>query len=347
VRTMGKFEDQLLDRLLSEHGHVLAAAAEHPGSTARAPKRHRARWVAAVGTVAAVAAGVLVVQAPFGDGPVASAAAAEALNNAADKIGAADLPVSPGQYLYVESHSWDLSSYGLAKDRTSETERTVTFLQENVIQTWVPYDRTQEWMQRSYPTGQRTWLQGSEAELTAAGVDLDAQRPEERRAKCGDFHPEGGLRPCEREGSWQEPTPEFVAALPTDPEELYDELLDVAEEDGDDPATAVLTFVDGAIRRGLMPAALRANLYRALAFVPGLEINDRNANLDGRVGTSFGVERNGKREELIIDPKTGQYIGGRTITERGFPGEVPPGTVTSSSSLSTAIVDELGALPGR
>ncbi|OLF18220.1 CU044_5270 family protein [Actinophytocola xanthii] len=347
---MGKFEDQLLDRLLTQHGHLLAA--EHPAATATAPKRHRARWVAAVGTVAAVAAGVVVAQAPFGETPVASAAVAEALNSAADKIGSADPVVAPGQYLYVESHRWDMGSYVLAKDgmseaerRMSESGRTVSYLQENVIQTWVPYDRNQEWMQRSYATGKREWLQGTEAELRAAGVDPDAPSPEVRRAKCGDFYPEGGMRPCEREGSWQEPTPEFVAELPTDPEELYEEILDEAEEDGDDPAAAVLEFVDDAIQRGLMPAALRANLYRALAFVPDLKIKDRNANLDGRIGISFGIDRNGKREEVIIDSKTGQYIGGRTTVLAG--GELPAGTVISYSALSTSVVGELGALPAR
>jgi hypothetical protein len=328
---MGKFEDQLLDRLLSEHGHAL----ERP----EAPTRHWGRWAAAVGTVAAVVAGFVVVQAvPFGDAPVAAAAAVEVLNKAADRIGASDPVVAPGQYLYVESHRWDMA--------THDTDgRTVSYLEENVTQTWVPQDRTQEWLQRSYVTGQREWLQGSEADLEAIGIDPDDRRMEEHRARCGDFHPEGGMRPCEREGSWQEPTPEFVATLPSDPHELYDELLDVAEEDGDDPA-AVLGFVDDAIQRGLMPAGLRANLYRALTFVPGLEISDRNANLDGRVGIGLGIDHNGWRRELIIDPETGQFIGGRTTTTRAFD-NAPAGTVMSYTSLSTAVVDQMGTEPGR
>lgn len=329
---MGKFEDQLLDRLLSEHGHAL----ERP----EAPKRHWGRWAAAVGTVAAVVAGFVVVQAvPFGDAPVAAAAAVEVLNKAADRIGASDPVVAPGQYLYVESHRWDMA--------TRETDgRTVSYLEENVIQTWVPHDRTQEWLQRSYVTGKREWLQGSEADLPAMGIDPGDRRLEEVRARCGDFYPEGGMRPCEWEGSWQNPTPEFVAALPSDPHELYEELLDVAEEDGDDPAATVLGFVDDAIQRGLMPASLRANLYRALTFVPGLEISDQNANLDGRVGIGLGIDHNGWRRELIIDPETGQFIGGRTTSTRAFD-NTPAGTVVSHSSLSTAVVDQTGTEPGQ
>jgi hypothetical protein len=331
---MGRFEDQLLDRLLSEHGHTLVAA-ERP-----APKRHWGRWVAAVGTVAAVVAGFVVVQTvPFGNAPVASAAAVEVLNKAADKIGASDPVVAPGQYLYVESHRWDMV--------TSEMDgRTVSYLQESVTQTWVPHDRKQEWLQRSYATGKREWLQGSEADLPAMGIDPDDRRREELRARCGDFHPEGGMEPCEWEGSWQNPTPKFVATLPSDPQELYDELLDVAEEDGDDPAATVLGFVDDAIQRGLMPASLRANLYRALAFVPELEISDRNVNLDGRVGIGLGIDHGGWRRELIIDPETGQFIGGRMTTTRDFV-DAPAGTVMSYTSLSTAVVDRMGTEPGQ
>ena len=334
---MGRFEDQLLDRLLSEHGHALAAAERPAGE---APKRHRGRWVAAGGTVAAIVAGVLVVQAvPFGDAPVAAAAAAEVLNEAADRIGASDPVVAPGQYLYVESHRWDMLI-------THTEDRTFSYLQENVIQTWVPHDRNDEWLQRTYVTGQREWLEGSEADLPALGVDPDDRQLDVRRARCGDFYPEGGEAPCEREGSWQDPTPEFVAALPSDPRELYDELLEVAEEDDEDPSLTVLDFVDDAIQRGLLPASLRANLYRALAFVPELEISDRSANLDGRVGIGLGIDRGGWRQELIIDQDTGQYIGGRLTTTRDFP-EVPAGTVMSYTSLSTAVVDRIGTEPER
>lgn len=194
--------------------------------------------------------------------------------------------------------------------------------------------------------GQRQWLQGSEADLPALGVDPDDRQLDVRRARCGDFHPEEDLEPCEWEGGWQNPTPEFVADLPSDPRELYDELLEVAEEDGEDPSMTVLDFVDDAIQRGLLPAGLRANLYRALAFVPELQISDRGVNLDGRVGIGLGVDRGGWRQELIIDQETGQYLGGRLITARDFP-DAPAGTVMSYTSLSTAVVDRIGAEPGR
>jgi hypothetical protein len=330
---MSKFEDRLLDTLLREHGHELAVA--KPADLGY-KRRHRGRWIAAAGTVAAVAAGVMVVQTvPFGDQPAVSSAVAEVLTTAADRIGASDPVVRPGQYLYVESHRWDLVSM-------EDGEKELTYLQESVIQLWVPYDRTQEWLQRSHNTGQRKWIQGSEADL----ADPNNQAVEEVRAKCGDFHPEGGMKPCEREGTWQEPTPEFVAELPSDPEDLYDELRDAMADEGPSPDAAILDFVQDSISRGLMPAELRANLYRALALMPSLKVSDRNANLDGRTGVGLGIETADRKQELIIDPTTGQFIGERETTTRAF-GAVKAGTVTGYTALSTGVVDEMGAQPQR
>jgi hypothetical protein len=333
---MGKFEDRLLTTLLREHGHALVVRESPAATPDRAGNRHWGRWVAAAGTVAAVVAGVVVVQTvPFGDQPAVSSAVAEVLTTAADRLGASDPVVRPGEYLYVESHRWDMVS-------TQDGDKALTYLQESVIQTWVPYDRSQEWLQRSHNTNQREWIQGSEADLPTP----ENSAVEELRAKCGDFYPEGGMKPCDREGTWQEPTPEFVAALPSDPRELYDELRDAMADEGTGPDAAILDFVQDAISRGLMPAGLRANLYRALALLPSLRISDRNANLDGRTGVGLGIETGDRKQELIIDPATGQFIGERETTTRGF-GAVKPGTVTSYTAVSTGVATEIGAQPRR
>jgi len=333
---MGKFEDRLLDTLLRERGQALTAEASPAETPSPAGRRHWGRWVAAAGTVAAVAAGVVVVQTvPFGDQPPVASAAAEVLTTAADRLGASDPVVKPGEYLYIEDHRWDMVT-------SDDGHQVLTYLQENVIQTWVPYDRSREWLQRSYNTGRRQWIQGCEADLpTPENTDV-----EELRAKCGDFHPEGGMKPCERKGNWQQPTPEFVAALPSDPQKLYDELRSAMADEGPGPDAAILDFVQDAISRGLMPAGLRANLYRALALLPALKVSDRNVNLDGRTGVGLGVETGDRKQEVIIDPATGQYIGEREATTRGF-GAVKPGTVTSYTALSTGVATGLGEQPAR
>lgn len=333
---MGKFEDRLLEALLREHGHALRAEETPAATPSRTGRRHWGRWVAAAGTVTAVVAGVVVVQTvPFGDQPPAASAVAEVLTTAADRIGASDPVVKPGEYLYIEEHRWDLVS-------SDGGGRALTYLQESVIQTWVPYDRSREWLRRSHTTDRRKWIQGGEADLPAP----EDHAVEELRAKCGDFHPEGGMKPCERKGTWQEPTPEFVAALPADPKALYDELRSAMADEGPGPDAAILDFVQDAISRGLMPAQLRATLYRALALLPALRISDRNANLDGRTGIGLGVETADREQELIIDPATGQYIGERETTTRGF-GAVGPGTTTSYTALSTGVARRLGEQPAR
>jgi hypothetical protein len=328
---MGEFEDRLFDTLLREHGDALVSAPE------AVPQRHWGRWVAAVGTVAAVAAGVLMAQTvEFGDQPAPASAAATVLTSAADRLGAADPDVRPGQYLYIETHRWVLVV----------SDAPLAYLKESVDQTWVPYDRTQEWVQRSQNTGKREWIHGSDADLVAAGIETGPGQVTELRAPCGDFYPEGGLAPCEHEGNWQEPDAEFVSTLGSDPHQLYQRIHAAMADEGTGPDVATLEFVAEAVRGGLLPADLRAKLYRALANLPILEVSDRNANLDGRNGIGLGIDEGGRKRELIIDPATGQFIGERDTATKAF-GMVPAGTVTSYTALTTAVATEAGVVPTR
>ncbi len=331
MRTMGKFEDRLLDTLLAEHGQALVEAKRPVSLVSLRHRRHPGRWAAAVGTVAAVVAGVLVVQTA-GDQPSAPSAAATVLTSAADNLGATDPEVGPGQYLFIETHRWD----------SVITDDTIAYLQESVVATWVPHDRTQEWVRRSHTTGKRQWINGSDADLVALGVDPGPGPVEELRAPCGDFYPEGGLAPCEREGTWQEPTPEFISTLGTDPEQLYQRVHAAMADEGTGADVATLEFVADAIEGGLLPADLRAKLYRALAHLPILEVSDRDANLDGRDGVGLGIDEGGRKHELIIDPATGQFIGERVTATRDF-GVIPAGTVLSYTSVTTGVA----AGPGR
>ncbi len=68
-------------------------------------------------------------------------------------------------------------------------------------------------------------------------------------------------------GCWQVPTADFLAALPRDARQLYDRLR------ADSPAdrhryTGVLTYAIDALQTGLVPADLRAAVYRALLLRP-------------------------------------------------------------------------------
>jgi hypothetical protein len=106
----------------------------------------------------------------------------------------------------------------------------------------------------------------------------------------------------------------------------------------------VVVTVADLLRSGLVPADLRAALYRALALLPGLEITEDVANLAGKHGTAFGIDGDIERQDLIIDPATGEFIGERTVALAGGP-LYPAGTVTNFSSVSTTVVDAIGTKP--
>jgi hypothetical protein len=224
-------------------------------------------------------------------------------------------------------------------------KKQLTYLREIISEQWVPADRSQEWLLRSKSTGVRKWILGSDADLKAMGDPLTtAEQPSESRGKCGDYHLPPGQRPCERPGGWQNPTAEFVNSLPTDPHKLYDRLRADTKGHGRDPDLEMVVYVADAISSGLVPARIRANLYRALALVPALEISERNANLAGRTGIALGVDRTGTKQELIIDPVTGQVIGGRQTITQGM-GSIPMGTVIAFSSMTNGVAPGIGDKP--
>ncbi|CAL9591924.1 hypothetical protein SUDANB95_05213 [Actinosynnema sp. ALI-1.44] len=305
---------------LVEPGAVGVGAGVRQAGAGRRPVR---RWLAAAAVVLTLTAGVVVAQVSAN---TATAQAREALTSAADLAARAQDPVvAPGRYRYVVTHAWWLRTIG------SET-RSFTFLNENLVETWIPADPSGEWLQRRRETGNRKWVVGTEAEARAAGVAVEESPWPEQRAKGGEF---SGNLP--ERGGWQFPKPEFLAGLPTDPEQLYRRL---SEDSGG--GKQVLVYAADALRTGLVPAATRANLLRALAHLPGLDVTDDAADLDGRTGVALGVTEDGERQEIVLDPATGQVIGERKVSDSMFAG-VPKGTVTAYSAITTAVVDHMGA----
>jgi len=95
------------------------------------------------------------------------------------------------------------------------------------------------------------------------------------------------------------------------------------------------------LRRGDVPSDLRATLYRAIALLSNVTVGDRRANLDGREGIAIGRTeflRAGYRQEIIIDPATGQLIGERHISTLSVFGYTA-GEVLYSTSVTTQVVD--------
>ena len=291
-------------------------------------RRPLRRWLAAAAAVVLLASGGVVAQTMLF--ATATAAAQEALTSAADIAARAEDPVlSAGQYRYVATHAWWMRTTG------SENE-TFSFLNENLIEVWIPADPSAEWLQRRRETGNRKWVKGTEAQARAAGALIEEAPWPEQRARGGDF-----VENAPEHGNWQFPKPEFLAGLPTDPEQLYDRLR---EDSGG--GKQALVYAADALRTGLMPAAIRANLLRALTHLPGLDVIDNAADLDGNKGVALGIAEDGERQEIILNPHTGEVIGERKVSDSMF-ADIPEGTVTDYSSVTTAIVEHIGAEPTR
>jgi hypothetical protein len=320
-------------RLARSRAELLAAAGATP--PAREPRWSRRRWWAAAAAVAVVVAGVLV--APFGgQQPVASAVARE-LNSAADKISTGDERLGAGRFRYVATHAWYLQT-----DVVSET-KSFSYVEEHLVETWVPADWRQEWLRQETLTGERRWIVGSEAEAREAGLAPPPRRTSQDRAPCGGFSAKyEGADPC-LPGNWDHVTVGFMDSLPRDPRQLYDTLRDFERRvhGNEDTSYRMLSQAAELLRTGLVPADLRAAVYRMLGMVPGLRITEKVANVDGRQGMAFGVERDDQRLDVIVDPATGQYIGERKVTLKAFDG-VRAGMILEYTSVDVAVVDRQG-----
>ncbi|HEX6355250.1 CU044_5270 family protein [Actinophytocola sp.] len=300
--------------------------------TGEGVRRHRPlrRWLAAAAAVAVLATGGVLAQTVLFSANTATAEAQETLTSAADVAARAKDPVlAAGQYRYVATHAWWLKT-------TGSENRSFSFLNENLIETWIPADPNGEWLQRRRETGNRKWITGTEAEARAAGAVIEEVPWPEQRAKGGDF-----VEGAPGQGNWQFPKPEFLAGLPTDPEQLYERL---SKDSGGGMQS--LVYAADALRSGLMPAAARANLLRALTYLPGLDVTDGAADLDGHKGVALGITEGDERQEIILNPSTGEVIGERKVSDSRFAG-IPEGTVTGYSSITTAVVDGIGTEPTR
>lgn len=149
---------------------------------------------------------------------------------------------------------------------------------------------------------------------------------------------------CTADGSWQTPAQEWIAGLPKKGDDMYDRLYDDSKSHGQSQESEMLVQATDALRTGLLPASVQATLYRAMAQIGGVEISDTTVNVDGKVGTGFTVSSPALRDETIIDPKTGEFIGTRTTTlTDDTVSNISAGTVIRFDAVHTEIVKTLGA----
>ncbi|GAA4267866.1 CU044_5270 family protein [Frondihabitans peucedani] len=310
-----------------------ARRASTPSPTSRTHTRmRRVGWIsgaglAAAGLVVALVVGDVVGLAGWRGG--ADAAAAGTLDEAAAAaIKNSDPVVGPGQYLEIATHA-AYAAYTQAPDGTE-----TGYLASQDGQVYVPADESQVW----------TWVRdpakpvqtfGPES-AAAAAAEADSTPGEFLRAKAGAFY-----------GSPADPSPASIAALPRNPRQLLNHIYRTTLGQGRSGDGEALVWIADTLRSGIVPAAVRASLYRAAALIPGVTLTPGAADLDGRTGVAIGRDEiDGTRQEIIIDPDTGLLIGEREVLLKGD-GALPTGTSMGWTSVTTSVVDRAPSAPAK
>jgi hypothetical protein len=323
---------------------LLATAGADPAPAAPARRR---RWaagpgrsrtplrigVAAAAMAAVLATGVAVTGLRSDDGtPIgSSAAAAEQLNRAADaalKVPAAPTPKA-GQVLYRR----EAGGQPVATDGPGASAH----LCASVHETWMPVDPKQ-----------RVIVRRTDGIVLRSGNGDPTAYPRDPKCEYMTFVEDVGT------GAGGFAGPEELAALPTDPRALYEHMRREAEGKGsslDDETFVLLTDVARTASPYLTPK-LTAALYRAMAYVPGIELVGPATDLLGRPATVVGrtEDRRGTRQEALFDPATGRMLGERqTVTDpdTAFDGErgLRRGATLWQSVVAVSVVDRVRELP--
>ena len=299
------------------------------------PRPVRRRVLIASAAAALLVGGIVVADVVRPSGPGATAEAAEVLNNAAAAtIQTSDPVVGPGQYLKIDTTA--VYAAGVLVGDAGGDRRTVEWLDKSSDHLYVPASHAAEWI----------WNREARIPTTFFSEEAKAEATKYQQSQAGDPVRMGELLRAPGGNFYGEqrllfagmPLAEGVKSLPRDPQAL----LDIIRQRGKQgrPEAETLEAIAEALRTGVVPADLRAALYKAAALIPGVTVVDRQANLDGKTGTAIGIEHPNRatRTDIIIDPATGLLIGERevTLTARGT---FPTGTATAWTSVRTSVVN--------
>ncbi|TDW39688.1 hypothetical protein EDF52_12014 [Curtobacterium sp. PhB42] len=313
----------------------IAAAGERPGATSpRSTTTRRIGWfgtgsLVAAGVAAALVAGNVLGVAGLHGG--ADPAAAAVLNAAAlETVKTSDPAVGTGQYLEVATHA----AYAYVSNADDGSRRV--YLSSQNGQMYVPSDTDDEWV----------WVRDAQRPIKMFGPESARAAAEANPAPAEYLRAAGGA-------FYDSPavvSPTMLSDLPRDPQALLDRIRAVTKGQGNSPDSEALVWIADTLRSGIVPADLRAAMFRAAALIPDIEITDRAANLDGRTGIAIGhTFREGDVQEIVIDPDTGRLIGEReVVTGKGAEEwNVPDGTAIGWTAVTTTVVDAAPAGLGK
>ncbi|MCX5342887.1 CU044_5270 family protein [Streptomyces atratus] len=310
-----------------------AAVAGSPDFTVPAsrPRRRLVRFVAPAVACALAVGGVMVVNLADtpGHGTTAakdgSATGAPEATQLLDRIalaaaGTKQPAVRADQFLYVESK--------VAYAAQSAAGGPVTMARAHTRQVWSSAD------------GSRPGLLREEGEPDSR---LDDDAPV--------YHLDGPgatprpSTPDKKGPSISDPTHEYVAALPTDPDALLKLIRNETRGQGQDPDQRAFTAIGDLLAETWAPPKVSAALYKAAAKIPGVTVIQKAADATGREGVAVARTAHGQQTQWVFDRTTYAFLGERTVlTEAGDAG--PAGTVVGTSAILTkAAVGRVGETP--
>ncbi|MDI2130643.1 CU044_5270 family protein [Yinghuangia seranimata] len=141
------------------------------------------------------------------------------------------------------------------------------------------------------------------------------------------------------------PTHQYVASLPTDPDTLLQRVYAETKGQGQDPDQRAFTAIGDLLTETWAPPQVTAALYQAAAKIPGVTVVESATDAAGREGIAVARTAHNEQTQWIFDRKTNTFLGDRTIltapTDAG-----PTGTVLGTSAILTkAAVSKAGETP--
>lgn len=301
--------------------------------------RIRRRIVMAAAAAAVLVGAIVAADVVLPNRPGATAEAAEILNNAAAAtIRTSDPVVGPGEYLKIETT--ELTGSGAQAADGSQ----VNWQETTGGQVYVPANREGEWV----------WNREGRVPLASSSEKAKAEAQKLRERSKTENFPKDQVNPMiggvlrAKGGAFYGNEPTVIigtplkdaGSLPRDPRALLDLIYERTKGSGKSPDGEAFVAIADGLRTGVVPADLRAALYKAAALIPGVTVGDKQATVDGRTGIAVGIPSpgGGSRRDIIIDPASGLVIGEQDVLLKDYPG-APAGTVSTWTSVKTSVVD--------
>jgi hypothetical protein len=301
---------------------VLARARQRlltpPPVRRRVPRR---RVLVAGGLALTLAGGFLVADVVSHDSSVLPGTIADASTFLSDAAGLAsanpDAPIPPGMFRRLTVRTARLTPLG--------SHPGLRATQYGSTDTWIPADGKPPFVtvvdrhhHVDFATPEARKIAAKEARYL-----LSPSKPSVMINSCGMAGRGGNIvGPAKQlcDASWQNPTLEFLAAQPRDPDALYVALRKNTRMGN--PDVEAFRRIGDVLSTGIVPADLRAALYQAARKIPGIQLLNDVITVDGRRGRAIGLGDGDYRTDLLISGTNGQYLGTRIVIIKDGPGDI-------------------------